>query len=88
MGMASQIQQAIAGEEDLLVFDEDRSAANLLVPGCLSGPEVRVLSTLLAEERERLIRVFPMIDEWTGGLRLPETRYAEPAIIYPATFDR
>ncbi|WP_440950221.1 P-loop domain-containing protein [Methanosphaerula subterraneus] len=54
MGMASQIQQAIAGEEDLLVFDEDRSAANLLVPGCLSGPEVRVLSTLLAEERERL----------------------------------
>ena len=40
------------------------------------------------EERERLIRVFPMIDEWTGGLRLTETRYAEPAIIYPATFER
>jgi hypothetical protein len=41
-----------------------------------------------AEERERLIRVYPMIDEWTGGLRLPETRYAEPALIYPATFAR
>jgi len=40
------------------------------------------------EERERLIRVYPMIAEWTGALRLPETRYAEPALIYPATFDR
>ena len=40
------------------------------------------------EERERLIRVYPMIAEWTDGLRLPETRYAEPALIYPATFDR
>ena len=40
------------------------------------------------EERERLIRVYPMIAEWTGGLRLPETRYAEPALIYPAVFER
>jgi hypothetical protein len=40
------------------------------------------------EERERLIRVYPMIDEWTNGLRLPELRYAEPAVIYPATFKR
>ena len=40
------------------------------------------------EERERLIRVYPMIAEWTGALRLPETRYAEPALIYPAAFDR
>ena len=40
------------------------------------------------EERERLIRVYPMIVEWTTALRLPETRYAEPALIYPATFDR
>jgi uncharacterized protein len=54
MGMAAQIQQAIDGESPQLVFDEDRSAANLLVPGCLSGPEVRVLSTLLAGERELL----------------------------------
>jgi hypothetical protein len=40
------------------------------------------------EERERLIRVYPVIAEWTAALRLPETRYAEPALIYPATFDR
>ena len=40
------------------------------------------------EERERLIRVYPTIAEWTGALRLPETRHAEPALIYPATFDR
>ena len=40
------------------------------------------------EERERLIRVYPTIAEWTSGLRLPETRYAEPAPIYPATFER
>ena len=39
-------------------------------------------------ERERLIQIYPMIEEWTSGLRLPETRYAEPAVIYPATFER
>ena len=44
--------------------------------------------TVTPEERERLIRVYPMIEEWTSGLRLTETRYAEPAVIYPATFDR
>jgi hypothetical protein len=40
------------------------------------------------EERERLIRLYPTLAEWTGAVRLPETRYAEPAVIYPATFDR
>jgi hypothetical protein len=40
------------------------------------------------EERERLIRIYPMIEEWTAAVRLPETRYAEPALIYPATFER
>ncbi len=40
------------------------------------------------EERERLIRLYPMVAEWTSALRLPETRYAEPALVYPATFDR
>ena len=40
------------------------------------------------EERERLIRLYPMIAEWTEAVRLPETRYAEPALIYSATFDR
>jgi hypothetical protein len=40
------------------------------------------------EERDRLIRVYPLVREWTAALRLPETRYAEPAVIYPATFER
>ncbi len=40
------------------------------------------------EERERLIRVYPMIAEWTGGLRIPEISYAEPAFIYPASNER
>jgi hypothetical protein len=40
------------------------------------------------EERERLIRLYPQIQEWTSAVRLPETRYAEPALIYPATFER
>ena len=29
-----------------------------------------------------------MIEEWTSAVRLPETRYAEPALIYPAAFER
>lgn len=40
------------------------------------------------EDRERLIRIYPAIAEWTGAVRLAETRYAEPASIYPATFER
>ena len=40
------------------------------------------------EERERLVRIYPMLLEWQAGVRLPETRYAEPALIYPATFER
>jgi hypothetical protein len=40
------------------------------------------------EERERLIRLYPVIQEWLDAVRIPETRYAEPAIIYPATFER
>ena len=40
------------------------------------------------EERERLIRIYPLIQEWTSAVRLPETRYAEPALIYPAAFER
>ena len=41
-----------------------------------------------SEERERLIRLYPAIQEWLDGVRISETRYAEPALIYPATFDR
>ena len=40
------------------------------------------------EERERLIRVYPLVQEWTSAVRLPETRYAEPALICSATFER
>jgi hypothetical protein len=49
---------------------------------------VRAGLTVTAEERERLVRLYPMIREWTDGVRLAETRYAEPALIYPATFER
>jgi len=40
------------------------------------------------EERERLIRLYPTIQEWLAGVRVMETRYAEPAVIYSATFER
>ncbi len=40
------------------------------------------------EERDRLVRLFPSIREWTDGLRLEETRYAEPALIFPAATER
>ena len=40
------------------------------------------------EERDRLVRLFPAIKEWTDGLRLAETRYAEPALIFAATVGR
>lgn len=43
---------------------------------------------LLPEERERLIGLYPNIAAWTGAVRVPEARYAEPALIYPATFER
>ncbi len=42
----------------------------------------------LPEERERLIGLYPNIAQWTGAVRVPEARYAEPALIYPATFER
>ena len=35
-----------------------------------------------AEERERLLRAYPFIQQMTASLRLPETRYAEPDLIY------
>ena len=40
------------------------------------------------EERDRLVRLFPAIKEWTDGLRLAETRYAEPALTFPAVTER
>ena len=43
---------------------------------------------LTPEERERLIKLYPFIKQSQDALRLPETRYAEPAVIYPAIFER
>jgi hypothetical protein len=40
------------------------------------------------EERERLIRLYPSIRQWTAALRMQQTRYAEPALIYPAETER
>ena len=40
------------------------------------------------EERERLIASYPAMEEMVAGLRIPEVRYGEPAMIYPAGVDR
>ncbi|MCK9277698.1 MAG: hypothetical protein M0P22_06385 [Methanoculleus sp.] len=52
--MAHKIQAALRAAAPLLILDEDRSATNLLVPGCLQSGEVTPLSTLLATRREAL----------------------------------
>ena len=36
------------------------------------------------EERERLVRLYPLIRERTEALRMVEARYADPAMVYPA----
>ncbi len=36
------------------------------------------------EERQRLVRLYPFVEQMRAALRLAETRYGEPAIIYPA----
>ena len=64
--------------------DPDAPGAETMVDLVLA----RIGLPVTPAERERLIRVYPMIAEWTDGLRLPEARYAEPAVIYPATFER
>ena len=50
--MAQKIQAVLRAAAPLLILDEDRSATNLLVPGCLQSGEVTPLSTLLATRRE------------------------------------
>jgi hypothetical protein len=40
------------------------------------------------KERERLIATYPAMLEMIAGLRIPEVRYGEPAMIYPAGVDR
>lgn len=52
--MAQEIQAALSAAVPLLLLDEDRSATNLLVPGCLQSGDVTPLSTLLAVRREAL----------------------------------
>jgi hypothetical protein len=37
------------------------------------------------EEYSRVLRLYPTFRAQAAALRLPETRYAEPATIYPAT---
>ena len=39
-------------------------------------------------ERESLERAYPILQKMTAALRLPAVRYAEPALIYPATSER
>jgi hypothetical protein len=36
------------------------------------------------DERERLARLYPVVEAQVAELRLPEARYAEPADIFPA----
>lgn len=40
--------------------------------------------TITAEERAYFIRAYPLIKESLAHLRIPEARYAEPALIYRA----
>lgn len=40
--------------------------------------------TIADEERAYFIRAYPIIKESLQHLRIPEARYAEPALIYPA----
>jgi hypothetical protein len=39
---------------------------------------------LTGEDYERLLRNYPMIQAQMAALRIPEARYSEPAVIFPA----
>lgn len=49
--MAAQLQTAIRRQSPVLLIDEDRAAANLLVPSCMHAEDVTPLSALLAKRR-------------------------------------
>jgi hypothetical protein len=60
-------------------------------------PEVRAaIDSVLAHsalpvdqaDYERLLRTYPIFRDSAAALRLPEARYTEPAIIYPALRER
>jgi predicted ABC-class ATPase len=54
MTMAVQVQEAVRTDAPLLLIDEDRAAANLLVASCLQEADVTPLATLLATRRDAL----------------------------------
>ena len=39
--------------------------------------------TVSQEERDRLVGLVPLVQEWVGRITIPETRYAEPALTHP-----
>ena len=39
---------------------------------------------MIEEEYERLLRWYPVLRAQAARLRIPEVRYGEPALIYPA----
>ena len=39
---------------------------------------------MIEEEYERLLRTYPLLRAQAAELRIPEVRYSEPAIVYPA----
>ncbi|MFN8524668.1 MAG: hypothetical protein U0821_16345 [Chloroflexota bacterium] len=53
-------------------------------PGEVDGITARTGVKLTAEDRERVLRLYPRLRDYAAALRIPEARYAEPAIIYPA----
>lgn len=54
MTMAVQVQEAVRRSAPLILIDEDRAAANLLVASCLQEADVTPLATLLARRRDAL----------------------------------
>jgi hypothetical protein len=40
------------------------------------------------EARERLIASYPLMREMAESLRIPDVRYGDPAIVYPASITR
>ena len=52
--MADQIQQALRKKAPLLLIDEDKAAANLLIPSCVKTEDVRPLSEIFATDRQAL----------------------------------
>ena len=60
--------------------DMDETQARAAVDAIL----LRAGLPVIPEEYERMVRNYPVIQEQLAALRIPEVRYGEPAIIYPA----